>query len=81
MVAHVLQPDVPTFHRVATFTSGSHLPTMNIGVAISAARSGIGEDGPGMAAGASHILVQTQQWKAGLIVIELGQGADRLPAN
>ena len=52
---------------------------MDVGVAVLAALSDIGEDGPDVTLGARDRGVHTPEWILGLVVIEFRDGADRLP--
>ena len=54
---------------------------MNIGVAVLATLSDIGEDGFHVTLRTSHGLMHAAQWITGLVVIEFGNGADRLPGT
>ena len=76
-----LDRDVPTFHAVALLAIDAHLPFVNVGVAIGAPATHIREDRLGVTLGAGHILVHAPQRIFGLIVIEFGDGPDRLPPN
>ena len=54
---------------------------MDVCMAIGAMRAHILEDQVGVALGARHLFVQAAQRVAGLIVVELGVGADRRPTG
>ena len=76
-----LQNNVPPFDRMALFAIGAHLSPVNVGVAVCAIRAHVGEHRLGMALRASHSLVQAAQRVLGLIMVELGDRANRLPAH
>ena len=72
--------NLPATHRVALLAVRTQLPAVNIGMALRAQMTHVGEDRLGVAGGAGHALVQAAQWKACRIVIEFWDGTDRLPA-
>ena len=72
--------NLPATHRVALLAVRTQLPAVNIGVALRAQMTHVGEDRLGVARGAGHALVQAAQWKACRIVIKFWDGADWLPA-
>lgn len=76
---NLLQDDVPAFDRVTLFAVRAHLAAMDIGVAIGAVRSRVRKNGLGMALRARHPFMQAAQGITGLVVIELGDGANRFP--
>ena len=76
-----LQNDVPPFHGMALFAVGSHLPAMNVSVAIRAIGSGVREDWLGMTLRARHSLVQATEGISCLVVVELRHCTDGLPAR
>ena len=80
MFLYPLRNDVPPFHGMALFAIGSHLPAMNISVAVGAIGSGVREHRFRMTLRARHSFVQATQRISGLVVIELRNGADGLPA-
>jgi len=61
-----IQGNIPTLDRVATFTIGAKLPTMNIGVAIGAMHTDVLEYEVGVALGAGNLLVQVWQFWQGV---------------
>src|SRR5579864_8615504 len=76
----LLNRNVPSRHGVALFAVGTHLALVNVGVAVSTLRSDIREDRLDVALRASHAFVHAAQRILGGVVIELRDGADRLPA-
>lgn len=80
VIANLFERDLPAFHGVATLAIGSELTAMNIGVTICARGADFFEDQAGVALGARNLGVHAAQGVAGLVVIELGIGADRFPA-
>jgi hypothetical protein len=64
---------------VAIFAAGAELAPMDIRVAVRALRTRIAEHQVGMALAAGDSFMHPAQWKLGLIVIKLGDIADRLP--
>lgn len=81
VLLHSLQQDVPTLHCVALLAVGSHLATMNVGVAVGAIHTRIGEYRFGVTLGAGDALVQTAQGIFSLIVIKLRHRSDGLPPH
>lgn len=79
VLLHLLDRNRPAPHRVALFAVRAKLPFVNIGVAILATLSHIREDRLHVALGTGHRLVHSSQRIFGLIVIELGNGANRPP--
>ena len=80
MLVDLLNRDVPAFYRMALFAIGSHLPLVNVGVAVGALRTDIRENHFGVALRASHAFVQPAQGIFGGVVVEFRDGADGLPA-
>jgi len=76
-----LQNNIPPFDRMALFAGGAHLPPVNVGVAVRAIRAYVGEHRLGVALRAGHSLVKSAQRVLGLIMVELGDRANRLPAH
>src|SRR5258708_167323 len=66
---------------MATFAIPPELAAMDIGVAIGTMSTYILEDERRVALGAAYVLVHSPQRIAGTVVIELGDGAGRLPAR
>ena len=81
VLLHSLQDEVPSLHRVTVLAVCPHLAAVNIRVAVGAVRSHIGEHHFGVALRATDALVKAAQWILGLVVIKLGNGADRLPSD
>jgi len=81
VVANRLDINLPALHGMALLAIGSKLPTMNIRMAIGAARTHVAEDQTGVALRAAHVGVHAPQGIPGLVVVELGLGADRFPTS
>lgn len=76
-----IQGNIPTLDRVATFTIGAKLPTMNIGVAIGAMHTDVLEYEVGVALGAGNLLVHAAQRVACAVVVKLGNLTNGFPAR
>lgn len=81
MLLDVLHRNPPPFHAVAVFAARSKLAAMYIGVAVRAFRARIAEHQVGVALAAGHSFVHSAQGKLGLVVIKLGNIANRLPGG
>ena len=81
MLLNLRDLDLPSLHGMALFAVGSQLALVNIGMAIGAARAGIGEDHPGVTLGTRHGLVHSAERVLGLVVIEFRLGPDGLPSH
>lgn len=81
VLSHALQGDVPPFDRMALLAIGAHLTPVNVGVAVRAIHTYIGEHRLGVALRAGHSLVQSAQRILGLIMVELGNRTNRLPSH
>jgi hypothetical protein len=79
VLINLLNRDIPTFHRMALFAICSHLPLVNVGMAIRALGSHIRKDQLGMALRAAHALVHAAQGISRSVVIEFRDRAYRLP--
>ena len=73
--------DVPAPDVMALFTVGAHLPAVEIGMAIGAPGSGVGENRLGVAARTSHVFVHAPQRIGSLVVIKLRNGSNWLPTD
>ncbi len=80
MFTNGLQRRGPSLNAVALLALRSHLPAMDVGVTIGASMTDVLENRLGMALRAGHALVHPAQRIPGLVVIELGNVADRLPS-
>ena len=80
MIRRQLKGDVPALHRMTLF-AGPHFTAMNVGVAVSATGPRVREHWLGMALRAGNVLVHAPQRKAGFVVIEFRNCADRLPSH
>ena len=81
VILNVSVGDLPAFRGMATFAIPPELAAMDIGVAIGTMSTYILEDQRRVALGAAYVLVHSPQRIAGTVVIELGDGAGRLPAR
>ena len=79
MRTYGLKRHIPADYAVALFAICSELAAMNISVTVGTLSAYIAEDRLGMALGAFHPGMHAPQRIAGLVVIELGNRADRLP--
>ena len=79
MLLDLLDGDLPSANRVALLAIGSQLPLVNVGMAVLATLPHVGEHRLHVALDTGHRLVHAPQRVAGLIVIEFGNGANRLP--
>jgi hypothetical protein len=77
----LLRRDLPALHRVAMVALRSHLAPMDVGMAVRAFVAHVGEHQAGVALGAAYPLMHPPQGVAGLVVVELGNAADGLPAG
>lgn len=81
VILHGTDGDIPSLHCMAALATGTHLPAMDIGMAVGAAGPGIGKDRLGMTAHARHILVPADQGITGAIMVKLGHRPYRFPAD
>ena len=72
--------DLPAPDGVAGFALGAHPGLVNVGVAVGALVADVGENHFGVASGAGDTFVQAAQREFRKVVVEFGDGADRLPA-
>jgi len=79
VLLNIFNSDSPSADGVALLAIRAQLSLVNIGVAVLAALTDAGEDHFDMALSAGHGSVHTAQRIASLIVIELGNRADRFP--
>lgn len=80
VIVDLLDRDIPSVDGVALLATGAKLPLMDVGMTVGALIPNVGENGFHVTLRAGNVLVQAAQRKLGLIVVELGDGADRLPA-
>ena len=81
MVLNRLRRNIPPLNGMALLAVRSHLPPVNVGVAVRALGADIREHQLDVALGALHLLVHSAQRVTGLVVIELRDAPDRLPAG
>ena len=81
VILHLLNGNIPTLYGVTLCAVGTHLAAMNVGVAIGAILSDIGEDRLDVARDALHVFVHATQGIVGLVVIEFRNGADGSPTG
>ncbi len=70
----------PAADGMTVLARPAHLAAVDVGVAVGALVADIGEYHLGVAVRTGDALVQPAQGKFGLIVVELGHRADRLPS-
>jgi len=81
VILHLLHGNVPALDGVALLTIRTHLPAVNIRVAVGAILSHVGEDWLYVALNARHFFVHAAQRIVRLVVIKLRHRADRAPAR
>ena len=81
MLLHVLDRDLPPSDSVALLAIGAQLALVNIGMAILATLSNVRKNHLHVTPGAGHGSVHAAQGITRLIVVELGDRPDRLPAT
>ena len=81
VLLNVFDSDCPSADGVALLAIGAELALVNISVAVLAALADVGENHLHVTPGAGHGSVHAAQRIARLIMVELGNGADRLPAT
>ena len=79
VLLHILNCDLPSSNGVALLAIGAQLALVDVGMAVLAALTNIRENHLHVTGGAGHRSVHATQGITGLIVIELGNGPDRLP--
>lgn len=80
VLLNLLNGNLPSPHRVALFTVRTQLTFVDVGMAILAALSDIGENGPDVTFRARNRGVHATEWILRLVVIEFRDGSDRLPS-
>jgi len=78
---NLLYRNHPPFNGVTGLAIGSQLTFMNVGVAIGTLGAYVGEDGLGVASGATYALVHAAQGIAGAIVVKFRNRSNRLPTQ
>ena len=81
VILYLLHGNVPALDRVALLAIRTHLPAVNIRVAVGAILSHVGEDRFYVALNARYFFVHAAQWIVRLVVIKLRHRADRTPAR
>jgi len=81
MISHRLNRNLPPLHGVAALAICTHLPVMNVGVAVTAPGAGVGKNRLGVTLGARHVLVHPEKRVAGFTVIKFGNRAYRFPSQ
>ena len=79
MLLNVLDRDLPSTDGVALLAVGAELALMNVGMAVLAALSDVGENHFDVTLRAGHRSVHAAQRVTSLIVVEFGNSANRLP--
>jgi hypothetical protein len=80
VILDLLDGDIPTEHRMTPCAIGSHLPLVNIGVAVLALLANIRKYRLDVTLRTLHFFVHAPQRILCLIVVELRHGADRAPS-
>ena len=80
VLLNVLDGNLPATNRMALFAIRAHLALMNVGMAVLAALPDVGEDHLYVTRRTGHGTMHTAQRIVRLIVVELGNRTDRLPA-
>src|SRR5437763_5280024 len=80
VIVDLLYRNVPAIHGMALFTTRSELAFVNVRMTVGALGSHIRKNRFGVALRTAHILVKATERKLGLVMIEFGNRADRLPA-
>ena len=81
VILDLLNGNLPAEHRVTLGTIRSHLPPMDIGVAIGATLAYIRKNGFHVTLRAWHFFMHAAQGIVCFIVIELGDGSNGAPAR
>jgi len=81
VLLHILDRNLPSPHRVTLLAVGAQLALVNIGMAILAALTDVRKNHLHVTAGTGHGSVHAAQRITGLIMVELGNRPDRLPAT
>ena len=81
MLLYVLDRNLPALHRVARLALRTHLPAMDVGVALSAFVSYVSEYKFYVTLRAGHLGMHSAQWVGSFVVIEIRHCADRFPAQ
>ena len=81
VVAHRFQRYHPAVHGMAPLALRSHLAAVNVGMAVGALASDVGEHGVAVALHAGHVFVHATQGIARFVVVEFWNAPDRLPSG
>jgi len=81
VIPHGLNCDLPALHVVTALAVCSHLPVMEIGVAVPALRAGVGENRFRVTLRAREVLVHSRKGKAGFSMIKFRNSAYRFPSE
>lgn len=81
VIADGVHRNLPALDAVTLLAGGTHFAAMQVGMTFGALRADLGKDEAGMAGRAAQLLVHAAQRIAGVIVIEFGNRADRLPTG
>ena len=79
VILHLLHRNIPTFHRVTLLAIRTHLPAVNIRVAVRAIFPHIGKNRLHVARHTRHLFMHAAQRIVCLVVIKLRHRADRTP--
>jgi RNase P subunit RPR2 len=81
MLPNVLNRNLPSTDGVALLAIRSQLPLVNVGMAILATLSNVGEDHPNVTLRAAYRLMHAAQRISRLVVIEFRNATDRFPCG
>ena len=81
MILDLLDGNVPALNGVTLRAVGTHLPAVNIGVAIRTILAYVGEDRLGVARDAFHLFMHAAKGIGGFVVVEFRNGTDRAPGS
>lgn len=81
MILNFFNRNLPASYGMAAFAIRSKLATMKVCMTVCTMGTDISKNQGGVAPGAACALMHTAKWIPGLVVVELGNGADRLPTR
>jgi hypothetical protein len=81
MLANAVEGNIPAVHGMALFAARSHLPAVDISMAICALAADVGEDQVDMTLGAGYFFVHSAQRISCFVVIEIRDAANGLPTG
>ena len=81
VIPHRLNRNLPPLHVVAALAICTHLPVVNVGVAVTTLSAGVGKNRLGVTLRARHVLMHTQKRVGGFTVIKFRNSAYRFPSQ